>query len=348
MRSLVIQAYRIDGLVDLAMTVTLNNFRTRVCPVLLFTVLILCSASCDRSSGLADETNEISSIHQTNPVVQPDLRLDDGTPERISLQFVRIPAGTFRMGPNSNPGSPEVPMWREVTISRPFVMATTEVTVQQWIEVMGHTPKSWDELPDEAQERFAFPHDQPVVWVDLADAIRFTNALSRAEGLEECYEAIGCELYSRCERLTFRGLDCRGFRLPTEAEWEYAARASGDTFCVDSEHACLDRIAWYSDNAGGQVRPVAQLEPNSWGLYDMLGNVWEWTMDCYGSLLDTPAIDPIAFTIEHEDLTQSFRGNPIVRGGSVHFGPDIVTVSYRGVAGLPNDVGFRPVRTLSN
>jgi formylglycine-generating enzyme required for sulfatase activity len=186
-----------------------------------------------------------------------------------------------------------------------------------------------------------------MVFVDLAWAMEFTNALSRSEGLEECYEVSGCSttMEEWCERMTFVGVHCRGYRLPTEAEWEYAARASAPSLPLDE--AGLSRIAWYLGNSDGELHPVAQLNPNDWGLYDMLGNAWEWTMDTYWPLPTTAAVDPITFPIGNRDFTDTLQGRSLVRGGSINFGPDIVTATYRSVPGYGDEIGFRPVRTLA-
>ena len=159
-----------------------------------------------------------------------------------------------------------------VTITRAYCMKETEVTQGEWQAVMASNPSSFIDCGENC----------PVEQVSWDDAVFYANALSRREGLPECYAGS-----------TFTGLGCRGYRLPTEAEWEYAARAGttrGDLLPTEWEwkwagmkgatYGKLADVAWYRDNAHG-TNPVRQKLPNAWGLYDMLGNVWEWTGDWY-------------------------------------------------------------------
>lgn len=105
-------------------------------------------------------------------------------------------------------------------------------------------------------------------WID---AVRFCNLLSENEGLKPCY------VIPEDETEAFLAAEGDGYRLPTEAEWEYACRAGTN----GPRYGELDHIAWYRENSQGHVHKVGQKQPNAWGLYDMLGNVWEWCTDQY-------------------------------------------------------------------
>lgn len=167
----------------------------------------------------------------------------------IGMEFVLIPSGSFMMGANpnfENSDSDEVPQ-HEVTISKPFYLGTYEVTQAQWFEIMGANPSSFKD------------RNRPVEQVSWSRAQEFIRLLNEKEG------------HTR-------------YRLPTEAEWEYAARAgTSTTFCFGDHAEQLGDNAWYSDNAGRMTHPVGQKKPNPWGLHDMYGNVQEWVQDRYAA-----------------------------------------------------------------
>jgi len=184
----------------------------------------------------------------------------------IGMKFVRIAPGTFLMGSDSGDEKNTKPV-HEVTLTEGFYMQVTEVTQKQWQAFMGDNPSA-----------FKGP-DLPVEQVSWEDAQEFLKKLNATE----------------------KGAN---YRLPSEAEWEYAARA-GQT----GELPDLEAVAWSTTNSGKQTHPVGQKEANEWGLYDMLGNVWEWCADWYDYdyYKKSPSVDPSG---------PSSGKNRVERGGS--------------------------------
>jgi formylglycine-generating enzyme required for sulfatase activity len=161
------------------------------------------------------------------------------------MSFVLIDKGSFPMG--SSNGDEDARPIHTVHISKPFYLGKYEVTQREWQAVMGTTPSNFqgDDLPVES-----------VSWDDVQAFIAKLN--DRVEG--------------------------QPYRLPTEAEWEYAARAGKTTdYSFGDDVGELGKYAWYEDNAGGKTHPVGQRGPNSWELCDMHGNVREWVQDWYGN-----------------------------------------------------------------
>ncbi|HUT02600.1 MAG TPA: formylglycine-generating enzyme family protein [bacterium] len=187
------------------------------------------------------------------------------------ITMVSIPAGSFLMGsPEDEAGrfSDEGPQ-RTVHIS-PFMMSETEVTEKQWEDVMG-----WNDCYDKRGDNY------PVERVAWYDCVSFCNQLSEADGYVKCYE-ITNTLYSG-NHITSADVACNfdanGYRLPTEAEWEYACRAGTTSrFYTGDSESDLDRAGWYDCS---QKHEVAQKQGNGLGLYDTHGNVWEWCWDWY-------------------------------------------------------------------
>jgi formylglycine-generating enzyme required for sulfatase activity len=225
------------------------------------------------------------------------------------IRFVKIDAGCFLMGRDTElkESSPvELPQHR-VCFDKPFYLGETEVTQKQWETVMGTNPSKYKSLY------------KPVEKVNWNDTQEFIKRLNEKEGKNV-------------------------FRLPTEAEWEYAARAGSTTLYSygDKPKELID-YAWFGDEGyGGATHEVAKKIPNPWGLYDMHGNVWEWVQDWY---------DPNYYQVSPEKdpkgpETGQYR---VYRGGS-WVGKAVNLRSSLRYSGLPvsrsGDIGFRLVREI--
>ncbi len=199
-----------------------------------------------------------------------------------------VPGGIYTIGsPESEPGRDTDETLHEVQLTRGFWLGETPVTQAQWRQLVPG-PKQPSRFKDGGD-------DLPVESINWFEAVEFANRLSDREKLPRCYEVVkpkgslgGGDF--TCDGVTFAGLDCPGYRLPTEAEWEVAARAGVPP--ADGAVPDLDAVAWYRANAGGSPHPVGQKAANRWGLHDLLGNVWEWTGDWFGAYPTGRVPDP--------------------------------------------------------
>ena len=163
-----------------------------------------------------------------------------------------------------------------VRITRPFYLGVYEVTQAQSEAVMGTNPSFFtahgrgsDRVPGQSSDR------HPVEQVKWLDAVKFCNELSEREGIAQSYEIDG-------GKVTVADWNRPGYRLPTEAEWQYACRANTSTrYSFGDDAARLGEYGWFSGNSGYKTHPVGEKRPNGFGLYDMLGNVSEWCWDAY-------------------------------------------------------------------
>jgi len=213
--------------------------------------------------------------------------------------FVRINGGTFTMGsPSSELGRRSDEVQHQVTVSS-FYIGKYEVTQKEYQEVMGTNPSKFmgDNLPVEN-----------VSWYD---AVEYCNQRSKKEGLIPAYTVNGSNVeWNR---------NTNGYRLPTEAEWEYACRA-GTATAYNTGENISDSTGWYKVNSGIKTHPVGQKLANAWGLYDMHGNVWEWCWDWYGSYSSKVQNDPMGA------VSGSFR---VLRGGSWYNSAENTRSTYR-------------------
>jgi len=207
-----------------------------------------------------------------------------GGKNTVGMTLVRLAPGRFAMGCTADPEDQdeceedELPI-RQVGIRKPFLMQTTEVTQRQWRAVM--EAEEEPRLRLNPSEHSYCGSDCPVDSVTWLEAISFANLLSKQEGLRAAYKVTGSRV--KWDRTA------NGYRLPSEAEWEYAARAGQGTVYSGANEPY--RAGWYEQNSDGPVK-VASGEANYWGLYDMTGSLWEWCWDWYGEYVGD-ADDPI-------------------------------------------------------
>ncbi|MEB3203342.1 MAG: formylglycine-generating enzyme family protein [Candidatus Sericytochromatia bacterium] len=235
-----------------------------------------------------------------------------------SPEFVSLDPGSFVMGETGWTNATQ-----SVTFTRGFDIQKTHVTQGQWQALMGSNPS-----------RLQGCDDCPVESVSWFDAIAFANALSRLKGLPEVYNAdgslkSGSDIYATT-----------GYRLPTEAEWEYAYRAGTTTVWYNGDdESKVGDIAWFSGNSGGRTQPVAQKLPNGFGLFDMAGNVWQWTNDWYADYPGGAVTDPAG------PQSSSSR---VFRGGARNFDASATRAAYR-INRYPDSrnyyIGFRLARS---
>ncbi|MFN9246495.1 MAG: formylglycine-generating enzyme family protein [Planctomycetota bacterium] len=214
----------------------------------------------------------------------------------IGMKLALIPKGSFVMGsPKNEDGRRENEVQHEVTLTKDFYLGITEVTQAQYQKVMGENPSYFQ--GDKVQGDSSNHSVEQVSW---EEAVEFCKRLS---ALPEERKA------------------GRVYRLPTEAEWEYACRAgTKSAYSFGDKRDSLDDYAWYGEKGDSKTHPVGQKKPNAWGLYDMHGNVWEWCSDWYGDYANGAVSDPVG------PREGSLR---VRRGGSWNLEAAICRSAYR-------------------
>lgn len=245
-----------------------------------------------------------------------------------TTKFILVEGGSFNMGTDKVVETAEGPP-HNVTVNT-FWLAKTEMTFEDYDKFCNETKR--DTMGSAGWGR----GKQPAIWVSWNDAIAYCNWLSGKEKLSKCYkiDTTGAVTY----------LDtAKGYRLPTEAEWEFAARggnkSEGHSYAGNDD---INAVAWYKANSEGRTHPVAQKAPNELGLYDMDGNVWEWLWDIFDSnyYRNSPADNPTG------PATGPYR---VMRGGAFYNNANYAKVFTRQnsyVVFRQNSVGFRIARSF--
>ena len=224
----------------------------------------------DKKKGKCEDLVKIPSYRSGRPfstyaellVLAKTLKKDDLSTD---MEFVTLDGGSFMMGsPDNEPNRTSNETQHQVTLS-PFDLQTTEVTQRQWFDVMGNNPsafKNKENCPETyTPENGGMCPNNPVEQVSYDDITGPNGFLAKLNAKQDGYT----------------------YRLPTEAEWEYAAKAGSTTmYPFGNDETKLVDYAWYSQNSGGHTHEVATREKNAFELYDMAGNVWEWVQDWYG------------------------------------------------------------------
>ena len=244
-------------------------------------------------------------------------------------KFIVIHPGTFMMGsPSNENGRNENEVQHSVTLTYAFEIQKTEVTQGQFESLMGYNNSSYSSCGQNC----------PVEKISWDETLAYCNALSRDQGAEECFSCVGTAPSVECDlRPEFeKPYECLGYRLPTEAEWEYSARAGTSTAFYSTGN-----IAWFRANSDIRTHVVCLKEPNLWGLYDMTGNVWEWCWDWYQPDYGIETVNP------YGGGDSPYR---VLRGCS--WGNDIADCrtasrAFNHTYTKGSNIGFRPVRTLN-
>jgi len=202
----------------------------------------------------------------------------------LSANFIRVEGGTFQMGTPSGGGSDERPV-HTVTL-KSFSISKYQVTQKEWYEIMGTTIRQQRDMENRPLSILGEGDNYPMYYVNWYEVVEYCNRRSIKEGLEPVYRGSDNNIICDWSK--------NGYRLPTEAEWEYAAKGGTKEY-ITTEYSgsnSVGAVAWYSGNSNERTHPVGTKAANSLGIYDMSGNVWEWCWDWYGDYSSSSQTDP--------------------------------------------------------
>jgi sulfatase modifying factor 1 len=293
----------------------------------MLTAALSLSACKSRGVQISTVVMEVTATHRP-PTPTPTPSPPAATPkprEALMPEMVLVEPGTFSMG--SEEGFPNEMPVHEVTISKPYLIGIYAVTNAEYSRLCEETKKC--SVADDSY---------PVVGINWFEAVEYCNWLSEAAGLSTCYSGKGN--FIKCD------FSVGGFRLPTEAEWEFAARggnlSSGYLYAGGDDP---NQVAWYKSNSGGELHPVGQKLPNELGLHDMSGNSWEWCWDWFDQryYLEAPEFDPSG----PDGASEGPMPSKSRRSGGFNEELSVIRTTFRSADWIsyPGGNGFRLVRT---
>jgi formylglycine-generating enzyme required for sulfatase activity len=211
------------------------------------------------------------------------VRLSGGSEDSsLSANFVRVEGGTFQMGSTVNDSEKPI---HTVTV-KSFSISKYQVTQKEWYEVMGTTVRQQRDMADKSYSMSGEGDNYPMYYVNWYEVVEYCNRRSIKENLTPAYRGSGNNI--TCD------WNANGYRLPTEAEWEFAAKGGTKEY-ITTEYSgsnSVGAVAWYDGNSGRSTHPVGTKAANSLGIYDMSGNVWEWCWDWFGGYSSGSQTDP--------------------------------------------------------
>ena len=234
------------------------------------------------------------------------------------ITMLDIAPATFWMGSNQY-HQYEKPI-HQVILTQAYQISAYEITQKQWLSVMGNNPSEF------------INEDFPVENISWLDAVKFCNKLSKSENLDTCYKIINDTI------AVWENKFAKGYRLPTEAEWEYAAKADTSYSAIEPDYNTLLQSAVFCDNSGYKSRRVGSMKANKFGLYDMIGNVWEYCWDYY-------SIDYYTSQMATNPYGPQSGDTRVIRGASFRDGATFCRNSARVLPiNTKFSIGFRVVK----